>query len=274
MKKWIHALIIFGLTGTGVLAQSLTCDENAVQGDYGIVPPELPNAYVDNPYSGVITFKAPSDAKKIPQVNAIIDSILNALPSGTIPAGATINVKLETYKITDIIGLPTGFTYLCSKTNCEYSGGDLGCLKIEGTPTEVASYDLQVGMYVDVKAQILLGPVPVYTQSFDTTLVVPGTYKLVVKPANEKPLSIEEMTAHEVLLYPNPAQTFVNISNSFSYDTYQIHDMNGRMITNEKLQEDQTLINIEHLKKGVYFIRFIDSHGVNSINTYKLTIQQ
>jgi len=273
MKNFILALITLILTN-GVFAQSLTCDQNAVQGDFGIVPLELPDAYVDNPYSGIITFKAPSDAKKIPQVNTIIDSILNLLPSGTIPAGATINVKLETYKITEIIGLPTGFTHTCNKTNCEYSGGDLGCLKIEGTATEATTHDLKVGMYVDVKAQVLLGPLPVYTQAFDTTLVVPGTYKLVVKPASEKPLSIDELSENQVVLYPNPAQSFVNINNASVYDLYKIHDMNGRIITEEKLQKEQTSIDIEHLKEGVYFIHFIDSHGIYSLNTHKLTIQQ
>jgi len=274
MKKNILFAVGFALI-SGVSAQSFSCDANAVKGDFGIEPTTLPNAYVSHAYSEVLTFKAPADAKKIPMVETIVDSIINLLPPGTIPTGGTINIELSKYKIEDIIGLPTGFGHTCNKTNCLYSGGDLGCLKIEGTPTEVGTYDLKVNMYVDVKAKIMLGPIPIYTEQFDTTIVVPGTYKFVVKPADEKPknVSIEDHSAYQVALYPNPAQKNIMLNNVSEYDTYKIYDTNGRLIVNGKLKEDQTTINVEQLNDGIYFVNISDSSGVHSLKSLKLTIK-
>jgi len=257
MKQFFFVVLGLVLT-SGTFAQSFTCDANAVQGDFGIAPNNLPDAYVSFPYSEKLTFKAPADAKKIPMVEDIIDSIFNVLPPGTIPNGATVNIALNEYKIEKIHGLPTDFTHQCNKTDCKYAGGEVGCVQITGTAQagQENTYDLGVEMWVDVKIQVKYLGLEVYSKSFDTTFVVPGTYNFTIQAADKKPLAIGDQAYNSLELYPNPATNFITIGNMSEYSVLEIYDTNGRLLSSETLtNSDQQQIEIAHLTEGIYFVR-------------------
>jgi len=134
MKKTLFLLI-----GTALSAVSFaqpTCDTNAVQGSFGIVPEEFDDAIVNVPYSQTLNFKAPTNTSGIPGA----------------PPGATIH----SFKIVSVTGLPAGFTYQCDKPNCEgYVGGSSGCAELSGTATQTGNYSISITISANVTAPIL-----------------------------------------------------------------------------------------------------------------------
>lgn len=56
-------------------------------------------------------------------------------------------------------------------------------------------------------------------------------------------------------LYPNPANSYIEISGIEGASEYIIFDVNGRKIKSGELMSDTSKIDIQHLEKGVYFIK-------------------
>lgn len=69
--------------------------------------------------------------------------------------------------------------------------------------------------------------------------------------------------ASQFSIYPSPANTVLNIKNTSNsnLETYSIHDINGRLILSDRLNNNLTnIIQINTLSNGVYFIK-IKSQG-------------
>ncbi len=65
----------------------------------------------------------------------------------------------------------------------------------------------------------------------------------------------EESNKIELSLFPNPAKNKLNVlADKFSAPNYKIFDINGKVVSENKLQVMETTINIENLNAGVYFI--------------------
>lgn len=71
---------------------------------------------------------------------------------------------------------------------------------------------------------------------------------------NENELELRNIKPTAVL-FPNPASSVLNIRVSGSFNTYQIVDMNGKVLRTAQLNETQ--VNIADLQNGIYFITFI-----------------
>ncbi len=58
-----------------------------------------------------------------------------------------------------------------------------------------------------------------------------------------------------ISLYPNPATTFVTVkTNEFVADRIQITDLTGKIVLDEKMQENATTLNVETLPTGIYIV--------------------
>ena len=66
-------------------------------------------------------------------------------------------------------------------------------------------------------------------------------------------LSIEENDSNTILLYPNPANSVINVSNSADYSEIIISDMLGR-IRIKKISYNGT-IDVSDLEKGIYLVQ-------------------
>lgn len=229
-KRLLTALIIL----TAGISSAQTCNPQYQDSTFGAWPDTTTNfatAYVGVPYVQTLDFKAPADAGDIdPQY-----------------AGAAISQ----YKVTSVAGLPSGFTYHCSTTNCEYSGGTAGCAELRGTATSN-----QVGVHpieINIQATIMAGPLPVpVNHTFKG-------YKLVV----EEELSTSLLSPDDVYIFPNPASSAVNIVNAHNYETLEIYGVNGQLISQKQVSSSEEQINISDLKEGVYFLHLIKGTTTN-----------
>ena len=108
-------------------------DPSYADSTYGIWPDTLTNlplAEVDVPYSTVLNFKVPTDIGEwYPQ--------LAGLP-------------VESYTLTSLIGLPSGYEFVCNNLDCSYLADEIGCGTIFGTTSEVGIYPLTFTISVDV----------------------------------------------------------------------------------------------------------------------------
>ena len=74
-----------------------------------------------------------------------------------------------------------------------------------------------------------------------------------------------------VTMFPNPVSNFVSIdfkNSKFQDYSYQLTDANGKLISENKITEAQSKINVAELNSGIYFI--LISNSSSPIKTYKL----
>ena len=75
---------------------------------------------------------------------------------------------------------------------------------------------------------------------------------------NGNTLSVNEFDLNnQITLYPNPVKKQLNIellNNQSNIDTYNIFDINGRIILNGNLSNGLNQINVENLSKGIYIL--------------------
>lgn len=86
-------------------------------------------------------------------------------------------------------------------------------------------------------------------------------------------VGIEDVNENEILLYPNPTSSYVNLrvddieNSSFSYQLYSIK---GDLIESKNIHENLTTIPMEHLVSSAYFIKLIrDKKEVKSFKIIK-----
>lgn len=68
-------------------------------------------------------------------------------------------------------------------------------------------------------------------------------------------LANENFDFSQVTLYPNPVKSILNIENLDGFKTYTITTIDGRLIESNNSNDSQ--INVEHLKNGVYILTLI-----------------
>ncbi len=79
-----------------------------------------------------------------------------------------------------------------------------------------------------------------------------------------------------LLIYPNPAKNNLYIKHGYNLAytdiSYRLYDNVGRLIKNEKINQNTTAINIEHLASGVYILK-INNHTTNEEIIKKVTLR-
>ena len=98
----------------------------------------------------------------------------------------------------------------------------------------------------------------------------------------QQPYEISIVTAIEeanginlsVSAYPNPVADYltleVNVSTTLNAQSmsYQLYDMNGQLLQNEKITIKQTSIMMNHLVPATYFVKVLE--GTKEIKTFKI----
>lgn len=54
------------------------------------------------------------------------------------------SIAINSVKIWQVNGLPSGLSYACNPTNCTYTPNSLGCINVYGTPEKAGDYPLEV----------------------------------------------------------------------------------------------------------------------------------
>lgn len=89
--------------------------------------------------------------------------------------------------------------------------------------------------------------------------------------------SHEELESIKLSLsvFPNPATTLVNLQVTdpkWSDLSFQLFDLNGKMLLNQKVIGETTAISLQNQPVGSYFLKV--SHGENEIKSFKILKNQ
>lgn len=84
---------------------------------------------------------------------------------------------------------------------------------------------------------------------------------------------IEEATGIDLMVsaYPNPANDFLILSIDdleISNLSYQLYDMNGKLLKNRKIEGNRTRIVMNNLVPAIYFLKVADEK--KEVKTYKI----
>jgi hypothetical protein len=74
-------------------------------------------------------------------------------------------------------------------------------------------------------------------------------------------LSVNELSANNIVLYPNPAKDYLNISNLENDLNFILRDVNGRTLKKGTVSQ-HSKIDISSLSQGYYFITFVGAFNV------------
>ncbi len=74
-------------------------------------------------------------------------------------------------------------------------------------------------------------------------------------------LSTDAFDKSSVSLYPNPVLSVLNVDNNLANQPYKIVDALGKVILKGKLNEGDNSINVEHLSKGIYYLKVSDKNA-------------
>ncbi len=75
----------------------------------------------------------------------------------------------------------------------------------------------------------------------------------------------------QMLVYPNPTTSYVNLmieNYDFQDLNYQIFDLAGKQILNQKIINSETKIDLDNLSKNVYLLQVMNQS--NTIKTFKI----
>jgi hypothetical protein len=76
----------------------------------------------------------------------------------------------------------------------------------------------------------------------------------------------------QVLVYPNPATSTVNIATgSYANLSFMLYDLNGKLLLQEKLNSSKQSISVDHLPAGMYIYRVLQ--GQSLLESSRLIIQ-
>ncbi|MBK7667166.1 MAG: T9SS type A sorting domain-containing protein [Sphingobacteriaceae bacterium] len=81
----------------------------------------------------------------------------------------------------------------------------------------------------------------------------------------------ENLNSVSINVFPNPTSQSVIIdfkAADFKNHSYQLTDVNGKLISENKITESQSKINVTEMSSGIYFISI--SNSSSSLKTFKL----
>ncbi|MBI1222950.1 MAG: T9SS type A sorting domain-containing protein [Bacteroidetes bacterium] len=222
MKKILLALIILGFQ-MSLAAQSCTPDSTITAP--GTYPKHLPDGIAGTHYQQTVQFRIASDT----QVTF---------------SGSTVTAHIDSIKVLDVFGLPGGISYSCTPASCALPGGKTSCGLIYGDIDANAS-----GTYpftIPIRIYVHIGGTFPYQQ--------PDTLYNISMNVNAA-AGIDEMVQHELLVYPNPATSDLNVALTFHAGQAEIEvfDRQGKRLNLESHYENNIIhLNTSDLPAGIY----------------------
>jgi len=116
-----------------------------------------------------------------------------------------------------------------------------------------------------------LGEVVIATISSPTNIVSQGFHQGNIN-INITSIGNINTTGMDVLLYPNPAKSFINVdikSDNPGIYLYELLDVTGRVLLKEQSYTKNFKINLEAYKPALYYLRIIDKKG-KFMSSYKI----
>ena len=190
MKK----VLLFILSFVSVNSAISQCSPDLSETVPGIHPTIIENlspATVGIPYSQTLTIIIPAD------------TVVEIVP------GFPTSIPITDATVTNVSGLPSGFSYACNVSSCAFPGGATNCAVITGTATGGQEGAYPITIYVTYHAGVL---------SADDTVT---GYVLNVNPVSV--FEVTKNTTIEMKVSPNP------FSNNADVDYYLATDANVKI---------------------------------------------
>lgn len=177
-------------------------------------------------------------------------------------AGISTVMNLDiNYAIFDVQGLPSGISYQCDISNCQYPSAADGCIQFSGTPSVAGDFDIPVNMILNVQIPSIAGIIP------------PMALDIPSFPINEYDLNITDGSTsisyirNNISIFPNPANSFVTISTN-SPKIVRIYNSLGQEVYSDKIISSLA-INKSKIGIGTFIVEISDK---NEVEIQKLII--
>jgi len=242
MIKKITLIVLVGCLFTAAAFSQCVPDSSITHNTPGIYPDSatgLPHAYVGHAYSTDVHFFVPPD------------TVYQNLP-----------VTIVSIDVTGVTGLPPGFTYTCTPSNCVFPGGTNDCVLIQGpAPTTgmIGNYPLEFDLTIHGDLfgtpQTLLDVVDNYTIVIESTT---GLWSL-----SSGNFAVKQNA-------PNPFSRYTNIpvnSKSSGMVSLKVTDILGNVVLFEDREVQKGVSNLTvdaaKFEAGIYL--YTVSDGRNSV---------
>jgi hypothetical protein len=105
-------------------------------------------------------------------------------------------------------------------------------------------------------------------------LMAPGEYRLYSTRKFDDPHVVTENTemsllTENVILYPNPSRTEINISSSESFTEIEVYSVTGKSVFQKTVSGNHLKLNVERFSPGIYLLKVVQNNGVSTIKFIK-----
>ncbi len=200
----------------------------------------LPDGRVGVQYNSVLTVNVPTDTTYL-TLSAVIDSMV----------------------LSDVTGLPPGFSYTCNPPSCGFPGGAYGCIEVSGFTDDEAhakTWDIEAEFEFYLKQPAIILP-------YNLT-----GYTITLDSAFATGLSEAQMKNLKFFIEPNPISSASKLifdlprSTRYSLDIYSLLGTNVAHIE-DRGRAGQHVFQLSDYSKdpGVYFISINQGQYTRSV---------
>lgn len=228
MKQYVATLFLLVALFS---VQAQVCDPDTSLKEPGFYPQSLIPAEAGKPYEMVL------------QVRALSDTLVDF-------NGNTIRANIDSIQLTNVIGLPDGFSYSCLNPNCVFVSTETRCSVLKGNPNndDVGVYPLEFAVVVYARLGILRVPQPDTIRNF--TLYVTGGNMHV------RPTELSELKC-----FPNPAVKELMVDGNGREGVLFITDLSGRKMYEGEIAKSSLAVDVKNWSNGVYLLLFMGRNG-------------
>jgi len=190
-------------------------------------------------------------------------SAVTAMNLAGISTVMTLDVNHATF---DVQGLPSGISYQCDISNCQYPSSIDGCIQLNGAPTVAGTFSVPVNMTINIQ-------IPAITDPVFGTVIFPATpIDIPTFAAQTYDLFISDATSIKGIdfrskIYPNPSNSDFTIEVNFPMNLI-IYNNLGQIVYSEKIINN-TKINKSEIGSGIFIVEISDE---NKVEKQKLII--
>lgn len=181
----------------------------------------------------------------------------------------TLNADITSFQLVSLTGLPMGLDKQCNPTNCEFPGGQTGCIEIFGDADNSVVNGATYILDIQFSAAVTINGIATTLNNEAINQIIGTTYVFAMKTGGT--VGVEELGfSSDVSIYPNPTKenaTLAFDAKSSNDLTVSILDVQGKTVNwfNTKTVEGNNSINIntDGLATGVYQVVLSNSKGAH-----------
>jgi hypothetical protein len=187
----------------------------------------------------------------------------------------TFPIVLNYLDITSIGGLPIGFNYTCSTTNCRFYPNEYNCIRICGIPSNPGAYPINVIANLNINNP----PITIYDFNlFGNTNQLDSSYVIfITDPTNPSSgcrignasgienanqlFSLKNLLKHNLI---EDELDFNDVING----QINIFDFQGKLVFSNNISNKSSISISRSLIKGNYFVQYLGKNGKNALQKF------